>query len=175
MSIPDYQEITTSGETYAGRVSSNYKNVYEDSAPINISSGISFGRAYQVKAGSLQALAVADLTAINLAQSLRVALYNTTSNNVENLTQQDKTVASLGKIGFFSVPTEEEILIGNAVRVRLLPHASDPLKQAVGVFAKTADTGKTAVLSGAYWKTATGSTGRVCELFLSDYVTLTID
>ena len=68
---------------------------------------------------------------------------------------------------------EEAVSRGDAVRVRIVNHASLAAKVA-GNFCKTADTGKTAVVSGAEWVSDSTAAG-VVILYLRDSTSLTVD
>ena len=77
------------------------------------------------------------------------------------------------KSGMVGVYVEEAVSRGDAVRVRIVNHASLAAKVA-GNFCKTADTGKTAVVSGAEWVSDSTAAG-VVILYLRDSTSLTVD
>lgn len=75
--------------------------------------------------------------------------------------------------GIYWVYSEEAVGQKDAVRVRIVNHATDP-KKLKGQFCKTADTGKTVLLKGARWDGVRTDAGAV-ELFLTDSVELVAD
>ncbi|MCE9501856.1 MAG: hypothetical protein K8R21_15350 [Leptospira sp.] len=89
-----------------------------------------------------------------------VAGYSTDASDLDNEQYSEKDPLGCVEIGVVMVYVEEAVAIGDPVRVRHTDHASDVTKLC-GMFAKTADEDKTALLEGASWKTAATAAGLV--------------
>ncbi len=163
--IADYSTVNTSAAPLPGREGKVYAAAIQDSIAANAT--IKFGRGFQRKAGVGEALAVGDIAAINTAQAFRVAMYSTNASDLDNANYSQYDMITAGKSGFYVVEVEETVTIADAVRVRLVNHASDPVKL-IGKFGKTADEDKTALIKGAHWVSAN-------IVFLPDSIELILD
>lgn len=107
---------------------------------------------------------------------LGIALYNPMAQGFTNGIQYNANEGIIvATEGTFWVNVEEAVDEKSPVRVRLVNHASDPLKLA-GNFATTADEDKTALLKGAYFESAqAGATGGPVMLRITDSTELVLD
>lgn len=102
-----------------------------------------------------------------------IAVYNIYAKGFDSgkYNQYDPVVVAYE--GIYWVHTEEAVNQKSTVRVRIVNHASDVTKLK-GNFCKTAETGKTAVLKGAFWDGARSDAGAV-ELRLTGSFELVAD
>jgi hypothetical protein len=139
-------------------------------------SGILFGRAVQITAAD------ADVVQIPSASGLvfpGVAMESVDTHNTDVATETYLAGAAVGVAsqGNVIVFCEEAVAVGDAVRFRIVANGAN----VPGSFGKTADAGKTMLLSSACarWETASasgiGETGLMAELFLAAPFTVTAD
>lgn len=163
--ISDYSTVNTSADQLVGRQAKAYAAAIEDSVAANAT--LKFGRAFQKKAGVGELLTLSDLALINATQSLRIAMYSTAANDLDNSNYNQYDMVRAGKSGYYVVDCEEAVTHADTVRVRLVVNGSDAAK-VPGRFTKTADEDKTAVIEGAFWEANN-------IVFLPDSIKLVLD
>jgi hypothetical protein len=99
-----------------------------------------------------------------------VAGYSTEASDLDNSQYDDHDPVAVVDQGLVMVYVEETIALGDTVRIR---HTDSGTKVA-GSFAKTAEAGYTAVLTGAEYRSA-GASGTAVKLFLDPPFTITAD
>ena len=163
--IADYATVDTSAAQLVGRQAKAYAAAIQDS--IAAGATLTFGQAFQRKAGAGAALTLSDLALINATQSLRIAMYSDNASDLDNSKYSQYDMVTGGKSGYYVVDVEEAVTEASTVRVRLVVNGSDPLLTP-GRFCTTADEDKTAVIEGAYF----AGTNIV---FLPDSIKLVLD
>lgn len=163
--ISDYSTVNTNADQLVGREGKSYAAAIQDSVPANAT--IKFGRAFQRKAGVGEALTLADLALINATQSLRIAMYSTNANDLDNSNYNQYDMVRAGKSGWYVVDCEVPVTAADTPRVRLVTNGGDPLLTP-GRFTKTADEDKTAVIEGAFFESPN-------LIFLPDSIKLVLD
>jgi hypothetical protein len=130
---------------------------------------IQFGRALSAGTSNDQAKTISGVS----KRFVGVSAYSVSASLLSEGKYSDKDVVGVIKTGYVSVYVEEAVNRGDAVRIRHTNHASDATLLA-GQFAKTAEAGKTAVLSNAEWVKDAGSAG-VGILYIGDNAVITAD
>lgn len=102
-----------------------------------------------------------------------VSAWSKDATNFDADAYADNEPVGVVKAGVVQVKVEEAVAIGDVVRVRHTVHASDVTK-VPGLFCKTADPGKTALVSGARFLSATTGAG-VAAVELAGYNEVTAD
>lgn len=152
------------GELGAGKIAEHHPSEYIVTKAAE--EAIPFGKAVVKGTGD---------TGVKLPTSasdmmLGVAAYSVDATNLNDGAYAAGDVVAVVDTGIVVVYVEEAVNIGDAVRIR---HTANDTKLP-GNFAKTADAGKTAVVSNAYWKSETTDAG-YAKLYVHGPFTLTAD
>lgn len=166
MGVPSYEDISTEAAFSPGNVCQQYSGTYIESGVANDT--IPFGYACQIKAGVIENLAAADLTAMAADNAMRIAMYGANASALNSGAYSQYDQIGLGATGFFSVVTEEDVAVGDPVRVRL----TTSTVKIKGMFGTTADPNKTAVINEARYVSYRDN---VAVVFIPDSITFTLD
>lgn len=145
-----------------GRIASHHPNTYIESRAAE--GEVLFGKAIQYGTSKAQVKTVAGASGVFAG----VGMHSVTASKLSEGKYSDADSVGVARSGFVTVYVEEAVNEGDAVRVRHTNHASDPLKIA-GNFAKTADAGRTYVLSGATFQKTVSEAGETVVFLTGDF------
>jgi hypothetical protein len=150
-----------------GRIYSHHPNTYIETRAAE--SEIAFGRAIQLGTTRDQVKIVDGASGVFAG----VSMYSVQASKLSDEKYSAGDPVGVGKSGFVTVYVEEAVNAGDPVRVRHTNHASLAEKKR-GNFAKTAEAGKTYLLSGARFEKTTAGAGETVVFLTGDF-TITAD
>lgn len=158
MGIPANSSIYTDADIGLGKVAEHHP--LNSTRTLICEGDIKFGSAVMYGTAQTQGKNFSSATGIFIG----VAAHSTDATNLDTLAYADKDVLGVMESGMITVHVEEAVALGDPVRIRHTNHASTATLLA-GQFAVTVEAGKTAVLTGAEWRSTTSGAGEV-KLFL---------
>lgn len=168
MSIPLGGLYSKEGGIEAGKISEHRPNT---NIVTRTSEGVvPFGMALTKGTSGLEVKVPAGASGLTFEG---VSGWSKDATNFDTDSYADNEPVGIVQAGVVQVLVEEAVAVGDVVRVRHTVHASDATK-VPGLFAKTVDAGKTALIGGARFLSATSGAG-VAAVELNGPYTVTAD